>query len=165
MLGPTEASTAFGQPMIYAEVAVTVRRPRHDVALVMFNPRFDSAWIGGVSRARPSPPGPLQRGTKVARERRFLGRRVADSCEVIEHVPDRCVEMVTQSPFALRIRYELEGIPEGTIARIRAEGNTTSRLRFAVPAINRLLRFQVIRDLSRLKSLLESGAWRRVPSR
>ncbi|HVC60607.1 MAG TPA: hypothetical protein VND19_09640 [Acetobacteraceae bacterium] len=44
--------------MIDVEVAVTIRRPRRDVAAVMFNPRYDTAWIGGVSRVRPSPPGP-----------------------------------------------------------------------------------------------------------
>lgn len=148
--------------MIDVEVAVTIRRPRPDVAAVMFNPRYDPAWIGGVLQVRPAPPGPLRHGTKIARVSRLLGRRVADIREVVEHVPDRRVEMVAQFPPGLRIRYELEGIPEGTIARISAWGCPTGRLRFAVPAINPLLRRAVIRDLARLKALLETGAWRRL---
>ena len=148
--------------MIYAEVAVTIRRPRPDVAAVMFNPRYDTAWIGGVRQVHPTPAGPLRRGTRLAREWRLLGRRVCDTSEVVEHVPDRCVEMIARFPFALQIRYELEGIPEGTIARIRTQGSATGRLRYAVPALNRLLRRAVIRDLDRLKALLESGAWRRL---
>jgi hypothetical protein len=149
--------------MIDVEVAVTIRQPRPDVAAVMFNPRYDSAWIGGVVQVRPATPGPLRHGTKIARVSRFLGRRVADIREVVEHVPDRCVEMVAHR-FGLRIRYELEGIPEGTIARIRTRGGPAGRLRFVVRAINPLLRRAVIRDLGRLKSLLESGAWRRLRS-
>jgi hypothetical protein len=70
--------------------------------------------------------------------------------------------MIARFPLGLRVRYELEGIPEGTIARIRAQGRPTGRLRFVVHAINPLLRRAVVRDLGRLKSLLESGAWRKL---
>lgn len=146
--------------MIYAEVAVTIRRPRHDVAAVMFNPHYDPAWIGGVIQARPVVPGPLRRGVKIAWERRRLGRRIADVREVTDHVPERCVETIGDGPCHLRIRYELEGIPEGTIARVRAEGSPSGWLRYVVPAINVWLRRAVIRDLDRLKSLVESEAWR-----
>ena len=148
--------------MIDIEVAVTIRRPRRDVAAVMFNPRYDAAWIGGVVQVQPAGPGPLRPGTKIARESRLLGRRIGDIREVVELVPDRCVEMIAESPFSLRIRYELEGIPEGTIARIRAQGSPLGHLRFIVGMINPLVRIAVIRDLGRLKALLESGAWRRL---
>src|ERR1700733_6668335 len=146
--------------MIDVEVAVTIRRPRRDVAAVMFNPRYDTAWVGGVLQVRPATPGPLRRGMKVALVSRVLGRRVANVREVVDHEPDRRVEMIAPVPFGLRIRYDLEGIPEGTIARIRARGRPTGRLRFVEAAINPLLRWSVIRNLERLKALLETGAWR-----
>lgn len=146
--------------MIDIEVAVTIRRPRRDVAAVMFNPRYDTAWIGGLVQVRPTTPGPLRLGSRIACVSRFLGRRVADIREVVEHVPDRCVEMTARFPLALRIRYELEGIPEGTIARIRAQGGPTGRLRYVVLALRPLLRRAVVQDLDRLKLLLETGAWR-----
>jgi len=148
--------------MIDVEVAVTIRQPRRDVAAVMFNPRYDIAWIGSALQVHPATPGPLRRGSKIALESRFLGRRVTDIREVVDHEPDRRVEMITRFPFRLRVRYELEGIPEGTIARISARGRPTGRLRFVMPALNPLLRRAVIRDLDRLKLLLESGAWRRM---
>jgi len=118
--------------------------------------------VGGVLQVRPATPGPLRRGMKVALVSRVLGRRVVDVREVIDHEPDRRVEMIAPIPFGLRIRYELEGIPEGTIARIRARGRPTGRLRFVEAAINPLLRWSVIRNLERLKALLETGAWRRL---
>jgi hypothetical protein len=146
--------------MIYAEVAITIRRPRRDVAAVMFNPRFDFAWIGFMAGQQRTSLGPLRRGTKVHREWRLLGRRVPELCEVAEHVPDRCVEMVGQSRLAWRIRYELEGIPEGTIARVRTQASPSRRLRLFVPTINLFLRRAAIRDLDRLKLLIESGGSR-----
>jgi hypothetical protein len=151
--------------MIDVEVAVTIRRPRRDVAAVMFNPRYDTAWIGGMLQVRPATPGPLRRGMKVALVSRVLGRRVANVREVVDHEPDSRVEMIAPVPFGLRIRYDLEGIPEGTIARIRARGRPTGRLRFVGAAINPLLRWSVVRDLERLKVLLETGAWRRLAAR
>jgi hypothetical protein len=148
--------------MIDVDVAVTIRRPRQDVAAVMFDPKFDPAWIGGVKLVRPTPPGPLRHGSKVERVSRRLGRLVANAVEVVDHVPERSVEMTALHPFDLRIRYELEGIPEGTITRIRARGTPTGRLRFIVLAINAVLRWGTLRDLDRLKALLESGTWRRL---
>lgn len=147
--------------MIDVEVAVTIRRPRPDVAAVMFDPRYDTAWIGGAVQARADQPGPLRRGTKIACVSRVLGRRVTDVREVVDHVPDRRIEMLAQA-FDLRIRYELEGIPEGTIARVSAQGSASRRWGLLLRAINPLVRRAVIRDLGRLKTLLESGAWRRL---
>ncbi len=147
--------------MIDVEVAVTIRRPRPDVAAVMFNPRYATAWIGSALQVLPEHAGPLRHGTKVAFVSRFLGHRIADIGEVVDHEPDRRLEMFARA-FDLRIRYELEGIPEGTIARISARGWPAGRLRFLAAAINPLLRRAVMRDLGRLKSLLETGAWRRL---
>jgi hypothetical protein len=122
--------------VIDVEVAVTIRRPRRDVAAVMFDPRYDTAWIGGMLQVRSATPGLLRRAMKVALVARVLGRRVADIREVVDHEPDRRVEMIARIPFGLRTRYELEGIPEGTIARIHARGRPTGRLRFVAAAIN-----------------------------
>jgi len=143
-----------------AEVAVTIRCPRRDVAAVMFNPRFDTAWIGGLRKSKASSPGPLRNGAKVVRSWRRFGRSLAETSEVVGHVPDRSLEMTTQLPFGLSIRYELEGIPEGTIARICVEGRVTGLLRFAAITFDQLLRSAVVRDLGRLKHLVESGAGR-----
>ncbi len=78
--------------MIDVEVAVTIRRSRRDVAAVMFNPRYDTAWIGSALEVRPATPGPLRHGTKISRVSRFFGRRVADTIEVVDHEPDRRIE-------------------------------------------------------------------------
>jgi len=147
---------------IGAEVAITIRRPRPEVGRVMFDPRYDPVWIGTVRRSALAARGPMGAGTKINREWHWLGRTFADGGEVVEHVPDRSMAFTTQLPLDLRVRYELEGIPEGTIARVCVAGRATGMLRFGAAALSALLRWGVIRDLDRLKALLESGEWRRV---
>lgn len=157
---PDQGNDGASFAVLYAEVAVTIRRSRAEVAAIMFDPGYDTAWVGRIRKSASMAPGPIRRGTKIVREWRWFGRNVAETTEVVEHVPDRSLAMTTQLPFGMRIRYALEGIPEGTIARIHAEGRTTGVLRFAAGVLNALLRSAVIRDLQRLKTLLESGAWR-----
>lgn len=148
--------------MIYAEVANTIRRPRIDVATVMFNRRFDSAWMGGAAKAPSKSDAPLRVGVPVQCRWHLLAGHLTALCEVTAFVPERSVDMAARSPPGWKIRYALEGIPEGTIARIRVEAAPTGVARFLVPAINPLLRQALIRDLDRLKALMESGAWRKL---
>ncbi|HUN39219.1 MAG TPA: SRPBCC family protein [Acetobacteraceae bacterium] len=160
---PASENNAVSGTVLYAEVAVTIRRSRAEVAAVMFDPRYDTDWIGHIRGSAKMAPGPIRRGTQIAREWRWFGRTIAETTEVKEHVPDRSIAMTTQLPFGLRIRYTLEGIPEGTIVRIHAEGRTTGVFRFAARLLDALLRSAVIRDLHRLKALVESGALRGPP--
>ena len=158
---PVQDGGPAGSAVVYAEVAMTIRRTRAEVAAVMFDPRYDTAWIGLLRKSAGQAPGPIRQGSKIAREWRWLGRDVPETAEVTEHVPGRSLAMSTQLPFGLRIRYALEGIPEGTIARIHAEGCVTGALRFVARPLDALLRLAVTRDLERLKTLMESGTWRR----
>ena len=136
--------------MIYAEVAVTIRRPRHDVAAVMFDPRYEVGWIGGMMASTSTPPGPLRRGAMIVRELHRFGRRMTEQREVTDYVPERRVETLSRGPWHVHIGYELEGIPEGTIARIIVEGRPPGWARFLAPVIDLMLRRAVIRDLDRL---------------
>jgi hypothetical protein len=146
--------------MIQAEVAVTIRRPRPDVAAVMLNPRYDAGWLGKAGSMRPLPFRSLRQGDKVQRDFRLFAYRVRALCDVVAHVPGRCLEMAAPPPTRLRIRYEFEGIPEGTIVRVLAQSVPPRWLHWLEPLLSRLLRQAVRRDLGRLKALVESDAWR-----
>ena len=146
--------------MIDVEVAVTIRRPRRDVAKVMFNPQYDPEWIGSVLEVQRGDAGPLRQGSAVQRVSRCYWRRCVSMLRVVEHVPDRTLELSGDRPFAQRIRYTLEGIPEGTIARVevkRAAGGHAP-LPAGIAAV--LMRRATIRDLDRLKWLVEAGGVR-----
>lgn len=144
------------------EVAMTIRRPRREVAAVMFNPRFDQDWIGGVRQARPLRPGPLYRGARVERTARRFGRARTGIVEVLDFTADLRITLDSVPPFGLRVQYSLEGIPEGTIARIRACGSVRGLWGLLAPLLHRQLRAAALRDLERLKALVESGIARRA---
>src|SRR5689334_17589541 len=44
------------------------------VAALMFDPRNDLRWTGGITASRPAQPGPLVKGATVERTAGFLGR-------------------------------------------------------------------------------------------
>jgi len=144
-------------PMIDVEVAITIRRPRRDVAAIMFDPQRDAEWIGGVVQVVPSDSGPVRRGTTLERVSRRLGRRFACVLQVVDHVPDRALELRAQQSTGQHIRYTLEGIPEGTIARIQSHLRPAGRWRLTTAVHTALLRRAIIRDLDRLKWLVEAG--------
>jgi hypothetical protein len=146
--------------MFQIEIATTIRKSRRDIAWVMFNPLCDTAWAHQVLDVRPLAQGPLQAGSSIARVIRFLGRRYHDVTEVVEYVPGRCIEMATQRPVAMRVRYSLEGIPEGVIVRVRATGQSDGLLRLISPVVRRLLRRNYRRSLQDLKVLMESNQFR-----
>jgi hypothetical protein len=88
-----------------------------------------------------------------------FGRRRTRLMEVVDHEAERRLIMTGVTPPGLHVHYVLEGIPEGTIARIRIL-HPPSRLRLLAPVLRARLRIAAVRDLRRLKLLLESGALR-----
>lgn len=148
--------------MIYAEVATTIRRPRAEVAAIMFDPRFDPHWVGAEADERQPLAAPLRRGAQVRRRWRLLGWHLTALCEVTDHVPGRSVEMARRPRPDWWIRYDLEGIPEGVIARIRVKARPSGLARLLAPAVNVLLCRALVRDLDSLKDLMESGGWRKL---
>ena len=69
--------------------AVTVDRPRDEVAGYLRDPANDPEWIGGVRGVRLLTPPPVTVGSQVERVASFLGRRVEYVNEVTELAPDR----------------------------------------------------------------------------
>src|SRR5687767_4938363 len=122
------------------QVEVLVRRPRHDVAAYMFDPRNDAEWTTGVVQATPRQPGRLRPGARVERTVRFMGRRFAYEYQVSAAEGDEFVEMQVSQPFPMQIRYELQEVAEGTLARIHARGEGTGFFRVAAPLLDAMVR-------------------------
>ncbi len=137
---------------------VLIRRPRAEVAAFMFEPRNDSIWTTGVVECRPLTGGPLRTGSRVERISRFLGRQFGYQYEVVAAEEGRSVELRVDEPFPMRIRYELEDVPGGTLARIHAQGDATGFFRMAAPLMAPMVRKNITRDLELLKAHLEARA-------
>ena len=134
---------------------VVIARPRPEVAAFMFNPHNDALWTTGVVECRPLTEGPLRTGSRVERVSKMLGRQFAYLVEVTAHADEAWVEMRVTEPFPMRIRYELEDCPEGTRARIRAQGEALGFFRVAAPFLNRMVRRSITNDLENLREYLE----------
>jgi hypothetical protein len=143
---------------IDVQVEVIVRRARAEVAEFMFDPKNDAIWTTGVVECRPRQEGRLRRGARVERVTKFLGRQFAYEYEVVDADELGFVEMKVDQPFPMRVRYELEEVPEGTRARIRASGDATGFFRMAAPFMSRMVRRNITNDLETLKEFLEGRA-------
>ena len=145
---------------------VLIDRPRAEVAAYMFDPRHDATWTGGLVEAKPLNDGPLAKGAKVERVSKFLGRRFGYVIEVLDHEPERRVEMLTTEPFEMRITYLLDDAAGGrTRTRIRAAGGGGAFFQVAGPLLSRMVKRSIQNDLEMLKEALEAGVDRAEPSR
>ena len=134
---------------------IRIRRPRTEVAAYMFDPRNDAEWTTGVESVKPLTPGTLREGSRVGREVRFLGRRFGYTYEVTAAEPGRWVEMAVEVPFPMRIRYQLDDVPDGTRATIRARGEPRGFFRLFGPLLDPMVKRSIGRDLELLRRRLE----------
>lgn len=134
---------------------ITVSRTRREVAEVMFNPKYDKVWISGVVNAFPLTPGKLTKGSRVERVGDFLNKRFSSVFEVIRAEDESFVEMSSEEPFQLKVRYSLSDAEDGTLVEIRLQ--SVGELPFSMPAtmLSRAVKEMISRDLKRLKKLVE----------
>jgi hypothetical protein len=134
---------------------VRIARPRAEVGAYMFDPRNDLEWTKGVTSSRPLSGLPLEAGSRVERVARFLGREFAYVYEVTGIEEGRFMAMRATRPFPMEIRYELEDVERGTLARIRASGDASGFFTLAAPLLARRVRRSIQRDLDALGRRLE----------
>jgi len=138
--------------------SVLIRRPRAEVAAVMFDPANDARWTTGVVECRPLTPGRLRPGSRVERVTRFLGRRFSYVYEATAADGDASVGLKVDQPFPMRIQYELQDAPGGTLASIRAQGDASGFFRLAEPLLARMVARNIGKDLEKLRELVEGQA-------
>jgi uncharacterized membrane protein len=139
--------------------AITVDRPRDDVAAYLRDPANDREWIGGLRSAVLVTPPPVTVGSRVQRVAFFLGRRVEYLNEITELTPGRLAMRSVRAPFPMRITYELTDAGGGvTEVAVRVEGGPGRLDALAGPFLARAVHRSVSRDLRTLKRVLEARA-------
>jgi len=141
-----------------AKAEIVIARPRSEVAAVMFDPKFDKLWIGGLKNVFPLTSGLLKKGSKVERVGDFLNRRYSANVLVIDADSDRWVQLSSNEPFEMKVRYELEDLPDGTKVKLRVQSIGENEYK-QMPASNfaKAVNDAVRSDLSALKKYLENG--------
>jgi Polyketide cyclase / dehydrase and lipid transport len=136
----------------------TIARTRDAVAAYVVDHRHDPIWIGGVSESELYGDPPIRVGSRVRRVASFLGKRIEYVNEVERLDPDTQLEMRSvKSPFPMRVTYTFDDAAggDGTLVRIRVQGDTGAFYRLAGTLMRRQVHRSVSRDLGTLKSILE----------
>lgn len=137
---------------------IEIARPRAEVAAFATDPDNATAWYSNIERVEWRTPPPLAVGTRLAFEARFLGRRLAYTYEVREHVPaERFVMSTADGPFPMETTYAwADGPGGGTRMTLRNRGEPAGFSRLAAPLMAPAMRRANRTDLARLRQLLET---------
>jgi hypothetical protein len=136
---------------------ITIDRPRAEVAAYAADPDNATTWYENIKAVEWETPPPLAVGTRLSFLATFLGRRLAYTYAVREHVPgERFVMSTAEGPFPMETTYTWEDAPGGaTRMRLRNRGEPAGFAKVAglvmAPAMRRANR----KDLRLLKRVLE----------
>jgi uncharacterized membrane protein len=130
---------------------VEIGRPREDVAAYAADPENAPEWYANIERVE------RESDSRVAFVARFLGRRLAYTYELREHVPgERLVMSTAEGPFPMETTYEWADAPGGTRMTLRNRGRPSGFATIAAPALAAAMRRANRKDLERLKRILEA---------
>jgi len=100
---------------------------------------------------------PLAVGSRLAFVAHFLGRRLAYTYQVVDHVPhERLVMRTAEGPFPMETTYTFSAAPGGTRMTLRNRGQPAGFSRLVAPLMAAAMRRANRKDLRRLKQLLEA---------
>jgi polyketide cyclase/dehydrase/lipid transport protein len=140
---------------------VHVARPRGEVAEYASDPDHAAAWYANIESVEWKTPPPVRVGSRIAFVARFLGRRLAYTYEVREHVPgERFVMATSEGPFPMETTYSWADAGDGTTMTLRNRGAPKGLPKVFAPLMAGAVRRANRKDLARLKALLEGGAAR-----
>ena len=136
---------------------IVIDRPADAVARFTSNPDNAPRWYANITSVRWRSPRPLAVGSHLAFVARFMGKRLEYTYEVAEYEPGRKLVMRTaQGSFPMETTYEFESLgPAQCRFRLRNRGGPTGLAAIAAPLMSLAVRRENVKDLARLKELLE----------
>ena len=135
-----------------------IARPRGEVAEFAADPDNATRWYANIESVRWETPRPLAVGSRLAFVARFLGRPLSYTYEVREHVPgERLVMATAAGPMPMETTYEWrDSLSGGTLMTLRNRGEPSGFAHVAAPLLARAMRHANIKDLRKLKEILEA---------
>ena len=136
---------------------IDINRPRAEVAAFAADPDTATAWYEDIKAVQWETPRPVQVGSRIAFEARFLGRRLAYTYEVRTLEPGvRLVMSTDTGPFPMETTYTWRDTPSGaTHMTLRNRGEPSGFANLAAPLLSAQVRRATTRNLRLLKKLLE----------
>jgi hypothetical protein len=138
--------------------SVTIGRPIDEVAPFAAEPSNAPQWYVNIDSVRWNTEPPLTVGSQVDFVARFLGRRLQYTYEVVEYVPQtRFVICTAEGPFPMETTYTWTADGSGTTMTLRNRGEPSGFSRVVAPLLATAMRRANLKDLQRLKALLEQA--------
>jgi len=136
--------------------AIDIARARDEVAAYAADPDKATDWYVNIKSVEWRSPRPLVVGSRIAFVAAFLGRRIAYTYEVREHVRgERFVMSTSEGPFPMETTYTWSDIPGGTRMTLRNRGEPAGFARVTAPMMAQAMRRANRKDLERLRTILE----------
>ena len=139
---------------------IEIDRPRADVAAYAADPDNATTWYANITSVAWRTEPPVAVGTELDFVAQFMGRRLAYTYRVLEHVPgERFVMSTAEGPFPMTTTYAWADAPGGgTRMTLRNHGEPSGFGKVAAPAMAAAMRRANRKDLARLKAVLEGDA-------
>ena len=135
-----------------------IDRPVPDVSSYAGDPTNAPEWYANIRSVHWLTPPPMAVGSKLAFVANFLGRRLAYTYQVVDHVPgERLVMRTAQGPFPMETTYMWEPAGDGrTRMTLRNRGEPSGFSKLTAPFMAMAMRRANNKDLAALKRLLEN---------
>jgi uncharacterized protein YndB with AHSA1/START domain len=136
---------------------IDIQRSRAEVAAFAADPDNTTKWYEDIKAVRWETPRPVQVGSRIAFEARFLGRTLAYTYEIRDLVPGvRLVMSTDAGPFPMETTYTWQDTPGGgTHMTLRNRGQPSGFANLAAPLMSAQVRKATSRNLALLKTILE----------
>jgi hypothetical protein len=139
------------------QTEIEIARRRAQVAAYVADPDNATSWYENIKAVEWRTPPPLALGSQIAFVAAFLGRRIAYTYEVVEHVPgERFVMRTAEGPFPMETTYAWEDAGDGaTRMTLRNRGEPAGFAKLGAPMVAAAMRRANRKDLEKLKAILE----------
>jgi hypothetical protein len=138
-----------------AKAEIVIERPRSEVAKIMFDPKCDVLWVGGLKNVFPLSPGTLKKSSQVNRVGNFLGRDYSAKLLVVKDDPEKMLEFSSDEPFEMKIKYQLDDAGEGTRVRLSIQGVVDHQYQMPPAVLGKMVNEAISADLKKLKKHAE----------
>ena len=135
---------------------VIIERPIELVSAFAANPDNVPSWYKNIRSVEWKTAPKVEVGAQIAFVAHFLGRRIAYTYEIVEHVPgQRLVMRTAEGPFPMETTYSWERASSGTRMKLRNHGRPSGFSILVAPFMSFAVRRANQQDLKNLKTILE----------
>jgi|SRR5215204_1298612 len=145
--------------MINLELGTLIDRPIKDVFTFVSDPNNMSKWNSAVVSIQQLTPGEVGVGTKFKTVGEAMGRRLEGEMQVQTFEPDtKCGFQLQAGPMQMNLTMSFKTVGTGTKLNLNVQGNPAGVFKLAEGLMTGQVKSLMEGNLTKLKSVLESGA-------